>query len=704
MRSALLLLPGLLAAPALAGPSADFDFVNNLPLAHVYRAGVVADAASQGFIKYTRDHDSGWRAGQTLDGRPAAYCPGIQCNLWLPVGPEQSGGKLVLEAMVRPFNSSPKVDVFVDDQKIGSPDLKAGAAWQLIRVEVPDNLVKSGINKVRLHFNKSETKDGMKTAAAVRFLRLADAAAPAAPEPEADVAGALKALDGAALALPDGAGLDYYVAPPAGVKLALKAEGAPVEVFAMVDGEKPKSLGAGATVDVALEPYAGKAVRLMLRGKGGVAKVTGAITGGTLGNITPKKPKYVIFWLIDTLRADKLGLYPQKNANGRPKVKTPNVDRVAAEGVVFDPYYVEGTESKASHASLFTSTYPIVHGVYTEEAKLRDEHTTLAEAFKAAGYRTGGFIANGYVSDRWNYHQGFMDYQNFIRDETANNAAFVVKTAKPWITKNKEKPFYLYLGTNDPHVTYRVHDEFIGQYDPGAYGGSYKEYVSGKELGRLKGLKTPPAERERKRIEAIYENEIAFNDKYFGELLDHLKAEGIYDETMIIISADHGDEFWEHGSCGHGHNLHQELVRVPLIIKAPGIFPAGVRAVGGADGVDVLPTMLSLIGGPTPSDQQGFSLLPYVGAKSVYPQAQLAMNGKDSFTLAVGPAKVIFRSDSSIKAFDVAADVGEKNDVFDSRPVLALTALDPLLIFLSKPKQWKKEVFGPPNNLSKGFK
>lgn len=699
MRIALTLLA--LSSPALAGPSADYDFVANTPVAHVYRAGVVADAAAPGFIKYTRDHDNGWRVGLTLEGRPAAYCPGVQCNLWLPVGPE--AGKVVVEAMVRPFPASPKLDVFVGDQKVGSPALKDGA-WQTIRVEVPENLIKDGMAKVRLHFNKSETKDGMKTAAAVRFVRLADAAAPAAPEAEADVAGALKAVEGDALVLPDGAGLDYYVAPPAGMKLSLKATGGQVEAFAMTDGEKPKSLGAGATLEVPMDAYAGKAVRLMLRGKGGVAKVTGALNGGKLGNVTIKKPKYVVFWLIDTLRADKLGFYPRDNANGRPKVKTPNLDKIVAEGVVFDPFYVEGTESKASHASLFTSTYPIVHGVYTEEAKLRDEHTTLAEAFKAAGYRTAGFIANGYVSDRWNYHQGFDDYRNFIREETANDAAFVVKTAKPWITKNKDKPFYLYLGTNDPHVTYKAIDEFFPQYDKGAYSGPYKEYVSGKELGRLKGLKSPPPQRDRDRMEAMYESEIAFNDKHFGDLVAHLKAEGIYDETAFIISADHGDEFWEHGSCGHGHNLHQELVRVPLVIKVPGALPAGVRATGGANGVDLLPTMLDLIGGTDPKDQQGFSLLPYVGAQGAYPQAQIAMNGKDSFTLSVGPAKVIFRSDSSIKAYNIQTDLAEKTDVFASRPVLAHTALDPLLIFLSKPKAWKKEVFGPPNNLSKGFK
>ncbi|MEZ4466132.1 MAG: hypothetical protein R3F43_17185 [bacterium] len=99
------------------------------------------------------------------------------------------------------------------------------------------------------------------------------------------------------------------------------------------------------------------------------------------------------------------------------------------------------------------------------------------------------------------------------------------------------------------------------------------------------------------------------------------------------------------------------------------------------------------------------SLVPSIGGKSLYPpQAQIAMNGTSAYALAVGNAKVIYRSDSSIMAFDIAKDIAEKTDVFDSKPVLTLTALDPLLLFLSKPKTWKKEVMGPPNNLTRAFK
>lgn len=690
------------ATAAWAGNPLEYDLTLNAPLAHVYRAGVLADAASPGFIKYTRDIRDKWKFNPNVDGHPAAYHPGIQANLWLPVGPELKGKKLAIEALIRPAHKSPKMDAFLNGDKIGSPALKS-AVWQVVRIDVDAGKVEQGINKVRLHYNRSVDVGGMKTASAIRYVRIVDASTPKPPIDAKAITAAISSTEGKAIVLPDGAGLDFYVTPTTGSTLTGTAQGGQAEVWAQTDGGAPTKLGGGASVNIGLGKYANKAVRLMLRGKGGHVKFTGKIAGGKAGPARISKPKYVVFWLIDTLRADKLGFYPQKNANGRKKVKTPNLDAVVKDGVVFDPFYVEGTESKASHASLFTGTYPLLHKVYNHKAKLSTKHTTIAEAFKSAGYRTAGFVSNGYVSDKWNYDQGFQKFVNFIREGKAHNAIAVVKKAKPWITKNKDKPFYLYLGTSDPHVTYRAHNEFIEEYDGKGYGGSYKKYLSGKELGRLKGQKNPPKARDRKRIEALYENEIAFNDKHFGDLVAHLKAEGIYDETMIIISADHGDEFWEHGGCGHGHNLHQELVRVPMVIRYPASFPAG-RSTAGADGVDLLPTLMALLGQTPPKDVQGRSLLPFVGATNPYPQAVMAMNGRDAYTLAVGPAKAIMRSESSIKVYDVANDIAESSDEYGKKTVLTLAALDPLTLWLSRPTAWRRAKMGAPNNLTATIK
>lgn len=698
-----------LALPAAAAPNLDYDLTANLPLAHVYRGGVVADAAATGFVKYIRDKNGRWKLGAKEDGRKVGFAKGPQSTLWIPVGPELIGKKLVIEAIVKPIGKQ-RMDAFLNGKKIGSPKIESG--WQAVRINVPEGAIsKAGIAMVRLHFSRSmeHAAAGRKTASAIRAVRVGLASTAPLPVAEKALAKVLSPSAGKgnskALNLPDGAGLDYYITPVKGLKLVGTASGGTVKAFIQVDGGKVKALGGGAKLDVSLNKYAGKAARLMLRGVGDTTLSGGSLSGAKAGKVKAKKPKYVVFWLIDTLRADKLKFYSAPGGNNRPKVKTPNLDALAKSGSVFEPFWVQGNESKASHASLFTGLYPVKHGVYTHKAKLKAKYTTIAEAFKAAGYRTGGFVSNGYISKKWHFDQGFRDFQNFIREGKANNAKAVVRKAKPWITKHKGKPFYLYLGTSDPHVTYRQHKEFIGQYDTGdkTYKGNYKKALSGASLGKMKGKKRPPRARDRKRIEALYENEIAFNDKHFGDLVAHLKSEGIFDETLIIISADHGDEFWEHGGCGHGHSLHQELVNVPLVLHFPGVFDKNTIKAG-TDGVDLLPTLLELLGAKVPSDVQGESVLSTVGATHVYPRAVMASQGTGSYALQAGPAKVIMRSEASIKVFDVKKDPEELKELGATRPVLMLSALDPLSLYLSRAKSWKKAVHGVPNNLKASFK
>ncbi len=249
-----------------------------------------------------------------------------------------------------------------------------------------------------------------------------------------------------------------------------------------------------------------------------------------------------------------------------------------------------------------------------------------------------------------------------------------------------------------------MHKEFIKQYDVGSpYKGPYRRYLSGNSLGKIKQSKRRPAARERAHIEAIYENELAYNDKHFGRLVAHLKKLGIDGQTLIIISADHGEEFWEHGSCGHGNGLNREQVSVPMVLRWPGVLPAG-KVLSGHDGVDLQATLLAMLGREQPEEVQGESLLPFIGAQRVYPRAMMASSESGAFALRVGKVKVIARSISAIDAYDLTSDPREQKDVFRRRTVLTLAGLDPLLIFASRAKAWRKRAWGVPNNLLAGFK
>ena len=706
---AILLVCGVATSPNVTWsaplPDLGYHLVHNLPHAHRYQDGVIADLSDMSAVKYLRDTKRRWVYGFTHQGRSAALPQSIRADFWLPIPTEVASQSLALDIVLAPFGSKQVMDVFVAGKKVKNVNFTSND-WQSVRIKLPQDISTAQIAKVKLHFRRrQEVAGGGKSPAAIRAIRLGTDSSPSLPTDEADLQAMLERMgDNGMLTLGAGQGLDYYVVPSkSGSVLRGKTTG-DLQVWTQVDRKKPrkiKTISSG-SFKLDLGNHADQPIRLMFRAGDQALSFNGKIGGAVKAKkpqITP--PKYVVFWLIDTLRADKLPFYEVGNSNGRPKVKTPHLSAFAKESVVFEPFYVQGNESKASHASLFTGVYPVEHRVFTHKAKLPMQLTTIAEFFRAQKYHTGGFVSNGYVSDKWQFDQGFQTFQNFIREGVANNARAVMKAARRFIKKRSKKPFYLYLGTSDPHVTYRRHKEFIDDYFTGSYSGRYQKNITGGELGALK-KKGPPSERDQERIEALYENEIAFNDKYFGQLIDTLKKQGIYDETLIIVSADHGDEFWEHGSCGHGHSLFQELVSVPLMIRWPKSLPRGARFEAGADGVDLLPTLATLMG-KSIDGIQGRDLSAQMSVSDAYPQAVMASQGVEQFTLAVSSAKVIYRGPGSLQAYHLKADPSEQQDVSATHPITTLAALDPLLLYLSQARSWDKAAYGAPNALSSRF-
>jgi arylsulfatase A-like enzyme len=678
-----------------------YHLQDNLPHAHRYHNGLILDFTDISIVKYLREAKRSWKRYANFQGREAMLPNGIKGDLWIPVTPDLAGNDLSLDIVLAPIGARQRLDIFVDKDKVAHFDFKS-TKWQTINTVIPASKMKNRIQKIRFHFRtRHKVREGLKSPAAFHMIRLANRKNKTLSAKANDLKVYHHNYEKKKIALVKDHGLDYYIVPQA--KSLLKgnvSKGSLLITMQQTGRSNIISKNVSGSFELDLTKLKGQPTRLMIRATEN-SRFTAKIGQAQANKMKVKKPKYVVFWLIDTLRADKLQFYKQPNANSRPKVETPNLSALAKTATIFDPFYVQGNESKASHASLFTGVYPVKHGVYTHKAKLGSNLTTIAEVFSKSGYHTGGFVSNGYVSDQWNFDQGFKTFTNFIREEKANNAKAVVKAATRFIKKRKKKPFYLYLGTSDPHVTYRAHKQFLKTYDKGKYTGRYKKNITGGELGKLKGKK-PPSKRDQKRIEALYENEIAFNDYHFGQLVKVLKAEGIYDDTMIIISADHGDEFWEHGSCGHGHSLYQELISVPLMIHWPKGFPQ-TRFTLGTDGIDLLATLTDMLGKKQPKTIQGRSLLPQLKSSKAYYQAMLASKGQEMYAIAVGPAKVIYRGKGLIESYHLKRDKNESKNLYKKDLILTLSALDPLTLYLLRPKSWKKVEWGAANDLNANF-
>ena len=365
---------------------------------------------------------------------------------------------------------------------------------------------------------------------------------------------------------------------------------------------------------------------------------------GCSGTATPevKAPPSVVFISIDTLRADHLGAYGY-----RARPTSPRLDALASESVLFEQHQSAAPWTTPSHLSMMTGLYPAHHGVMQpyfelvtglEEGgkvdALEDSVTTLAELLSAAGYRTAAFTGGGAVDPATGLGQGFERYELDHYKLTDANLA----TLDSWIGST-DAPFLLFWHTFEVHAPYTDGRFLEPQHAPepaalaslktaliGLDGllrkGRPSETHQGKAhqmMARMlgdHGMRTPTV------TEALYDGGIAAMDARLGEMIDILKRRGIYENCLLIVTSDHGDEFQDHHPYyydAHGHSLYEELVHTPLLVKLPGQAEGGRRVGQRVSAVDLLPTVAAVLSLEPPQDLDGRSLVPLMEGKADVP-------------------------------------------------------------------------------------
>lgn len=371
-----------------------------------------------------------------------------------------------------------------------------------------------------------------------------------------------------------------------------------------------------------------------------------------LADHLPVEPGYnVVVISFDALRADALGTY------GYHRPTSPRIDEFAAQSLVFEQASVAGQATPTSFASAFTGELPfrVFRGWNLEHVP------TLAAAFRDAGYATAGIMNNVQVMPERGFDQGFEHYE--VLEEPRDRR--VVERVAGWLDDGPERPFFLWAHFITPHTPYTYRDFAEAFYDPG-YEGPL-ERSSGEKLKP----EDTPTEADRKQLRDLYDGEVLFADRLFGEMEDLLKAHDAWDDTIVVLTSDHGEEFLDHGGYGH-HTLHREVLRVPLIIRHP-----GAGAPGRTDmrylSTDLFPTLASLVDVPYPDYIDGVSLVrsPWAGRPLVY----VAMTGKTYRALAVRVRddKLIVECSrpggaKPVNLYDLAEDPAEQRDLIDQRP------------------------------------
>lgn len=442
--------------------------------------------------------------------------------------------------------------------------------------------------------------------------------------------------------------------------------------------------------------------------------------GWFLGCRAQRDPNVLIL-VIDALRPDHLGSY------GYARPTSPNLDALAKRGVLFTDAVSPSSYTRAAVPSIFTSVHPAAHGVFSQGRQvevLSDEYTTLAEVLKARGYRTAAFMPNPSLHHSFNFVQGFDLYDDDFRggkgpayevNETARkiNGRFL-----RWLRgdgSDPAKPFFAYLHYRDVHAPY---------VPPPPYDRMFPKTGEGRQLTRAEiqaqplDIRTPQRFRDLDSYISRYDGEIRYTDERIAELLATLKKEGLLDNTVLFVTADHGETFLEHGAWTHGTDVYEELLRVPLLLVLPEEKHAGQRVEVPVQTTDLYPTVLALLGAEIPAGLQGRSLFEAIegGAdphRPVFSEARVPRNKRPSgwgqiVAVRADGWKLIYnRTKRRAALYHLAEDPSETHDLIDREPGKARELVRLLRKFdqeNTKRSHWRKGQEGLPEDVVEGLR
>lgn len=384
-------------------------------------------------------------------------------------------------------------------------------------------------------------------------------------------------------------------------------------------------------------------------------------------------PLNVVLIVIDTLRWDHVGAY-----GAAPHDTTPALDAFAAGAVRFERAYATAPWTRPSIGSMLTGLHPTSHGGTSVERPLPEQAETLAELLRARGYRTAGVISNWVISRKNGFAQGFDSYHEgaAVRPH-AETSRTVTRIASELVAElaAQDRPFLLFAHYFDPHYRYLPHDDV--DFTPGEVG-VVAEHPS---IFRIRELGPELTDDELANLRDLYAEEVRHADAEVGRLIAAIDAAGLAERTLIAVVSDHGEEIFERGYLGHAHSLHEELLRVPLVIRAPGLAP---RVVGRPVSLVALtPTLLDLARvDHDPAHFAARSLAPLMRGESeessaifaevdYLPDKRVERTAEQRAIIDARWKLVHDRQSGSDRLFDLERDPGERRDVSLRHPDVA---------------------------------
>jgi len=399
----------------------------------------------------------------------------------------------------------------------------------------------------------------------------------------------------------------------------------------------------------------------------------------------------VVLLSVDSMGSKHLGCY------GYPRPTSPNIDRIAESGVLFENVMAQSNWTKPALASILTSLYAAVHktdargetgdridvNVRNQAHILDPRFRTMAEEFKDGSYATAGFSNGGYAHSFFGFGRGFDIYEN-----SAGGLKSCTYRLLQWLCKNRDRPFFAWIHAWDVHFPYMdrppFNRKFIKHRAQIVLDASVRHQINSGERVL--------SDEEREFLEGLYDGAISYVDELTGALVQELDRAGLFENTLLVITADHGEAFMEHGYIEHTASLHGEVTRVPLIIVGPKL-PRGLRIKTQARSIDIMPTLLDLCGLAPGAEIQGTSLVSWItgGAHTDLLAASETERRGGQTAISDGSYKLIqTNAPSRLQLYHLTVDPKETNDI-------AVSSQGIRVAMESQLAAWKKEVLSCAN-------
>ncbi|MCH7701623.1 MAG: sulfatase [Planctomycetes bacterium] len=381
-----------------------------------------------------------------------------------------------------------------------------------------------------------------------------------------------------------------------------------------------------------------------------------------------RRPNFLLY-VTDTLRADALGCY------GNATVETPTLDALAAKGVLFEKAIAPSSWTRASMASILTGLYPTAHKTAERLDQLPDV-PRMTELLRERGYRTANFTTNRNTEEVFGFRPGFDFFEQFGEPGEVSRVKIAENTVQSeqlheaiiaWLDGlERDVPFFIVALAIDPHTPYAPPAEFDRYGDPNYQGRLAADLPSRQAQRIINNANVSPDDQARTR--SLYHGEVAHNDHTLGTLVRHLDTIGRADNTIVVFTSDHGEEFWEHGIRGHGKTLFVQAIHVPLIWYDPARVGGGRRLSNPVSTIDIIPTILAEAGITPPAALQGRNLFAEPdGTRAVF--SELTLDGSRIWAAYLHPWKLIWNEGTGQESlFNMSSDPQQQQNLASAEP------------------------------------